>query len=299
MTENGLNLASIFPPVPTAFDSEGAIDFEAQSKNLERWEKAPLGGYVVGGSNGEFVSQSKTERIEMVHFMRTHAAKERLIIAGSGMHSTRATIELTEAMAEAGADAVMIVTPSYYKSKMDHRSLVAFYSTIADQSPLPVLLYNVPANTGIDMSVETIVELSEHRNIAGVKDSSGNVAKVGEVSHRARRGFQVLSGSASSLLGAVAMGAVGGIPGLSNIAPEQVCSILAFGLEGDFESARNVQLPLIAVNNAVTTRFGVPGLKAALDMLGYYGGPPRPPLLPLEEGERKQLRTILGEAGLL
>ncbi|MFN2274372.1 MAG: dihydrodipicolinate synthase family protein [Anaerolineales bacterium] len=299
MTSSDLDLAAIFPPVPTAFDEDGAIDFEAQARNLERWEAAPFGGYVVGGSNGEYVSQSGAERIEMVQFMRSHTARDRRIIAGSSMHSTRATLELTEAMAQAGADAVLVVTPSYYKSKMDHRTLVAFYTTIADQSPLPVLLYNVPANTGIDMPVETIVELSAHRNIIGVKDSSGNVAKIGEVCHRSRQGFQVLSGSASSLLGAIAMGAVGGVPALANIAPEQVCRILSLAREGDYESARMIQQPLIAVNNAVTVRYGVPGLKAALDMLGFYGGPPRPPLLPLEAGEVKQLRSILEGGGLL
>jgi len=299
MTQAGINFAGIFPPITTAFDQDGCIHFDAQARNMERWESVPLEGYVVGGSNGEYVSLTREERVELVRFTRARADRGRIIIAGSGMHSTAATVELSKDMTEAGADAVLVVTPSYYKSKMDHRTLVAYYSSIADQSPVPVLLYNVPANTGIDMPVETIVELSAHANIAGVKDSSGNVAKVGEVCHRARPGFQVLSGSASSLLGALAMGAVGAVPALSNIAPEQVHEIWALARRGEFEAAKLIQLPLITVNHAVTAHFGVPGLKAALEMLGYYGGPPRPPLLPLESGDLAQLRSILERGGLL
>jgi 4-hydroxy-2-oxoglutarate aldolase len=289
----------IFPPIPTAFAAGGAIDFDAQARNLDHWESTPLEGYVVGGSNGEFVSLEPSERIEMVRFVRSHAGKERLVIAGSGMHSTASTIELSAAMAEAGADAVLVVTPSYYKAKMDHRTLVAYYSAVADLSPVPILLYNVPANTGVDMSVETIVELSAHDNIAGVKDSSGNVAKMGEIVQRADAGFQVLAGSGGSLLGALAMGAVGAVPALGNIAPVQVHKIYEFAIAGDDAAARGQQLPLIAVNQAVTSRYGVPGLKAAMDMLGLYGGPPRPPLLPLEQVEQDRLRSTLEQGGLI
>jgi 4-hydroxy-2-oxoglutarate aldolase len=299
MTKSSPGFAGIYPPIPTAFDANGKIDYKAQAENLARWEAAPLEGYVVGGSNGEYVSLERAERVELVRFTRANSAAGKQIIAGSGMHSTKATIELTIAMAEAGADAALVVTPSYYKSKMDHRTLIAYYTAVANKSPMPVLLYNVPANTGIDMPVETIVELSAHSNIAGVKDSSGNVGKMGEVCHRARSGFQVLAGSASSLLGAIAMGAVGAVPALGNIAPEQVHRLWSFAREGDYESARAIQLPLIAVNQAVTARFGVPGLKAAMDMLGLYGGPPRPPLLPLEPVEIERLRTVLTQAGLL
>jgi len=299
MSQRAADFAGVFPPIATAFDADGSIDFKAQAANLERWERAALAGYVVGGSNGEYVSMSTTERIELVKFVRGRIAPERLVIAGSGMHSTAAAIELTQAMAEAGADAVLVVTPAYYKSKMDHRTLVSFFSTLADRSPVPVLLYNVPANTGIDMAVDTIVELSQHDNIAGIKDSSGSVAKMGEVCARARAGFQVLAGSASSLLGALAMGAVGTVPALSNIAPGQVHDIWALARAGDFAAARTVQLPLIAVNQAVTARFGVPGLKAAMDLTGYHGGPTRPPLLPLTAPEREQLQSILAAANLI
>lgn len=299
MTASRPDFSGVFPPIPTAFDANGAIDFDAQAQNLTHWETTPLEGYVVGGSNGEYVSLEQSERIEMVRFVRSHTREGRVVIAGSGMHSTASTVELSQAMAEAGADSVLVVTPSYYKSKMDRRTLVEFFSTVADQSPVPVLLYNVPANTGIDMSVETIVELSAHENIAGVKDSSGNVAKMGEVVHRARAGFHVLAGSGGSLLGALAMGAVGAVPALGNIAPRQVHNIWAFARAGDIEAAREQQLPLIAVNQAVTARYGVPGLKAALDMLGLYGGPPRPPLLPLERVELDQLRATLEQGGLL
>ena len=294
-----IDLSGIFPPIPTPFNELEEVSLDRLSENLDRWEKEPLAGYVVGGSNGEFVSLSVSERLEVLAHVRETTGSEKLLIAGSGLHSTRETIRQTLAMAELGADAALVVTPSYYKSRMDARALISHYRRVADESPVPIILYNVPANTGLDMSAEVIVSLSEHSNIMGLKDSSGNVAKIAEITLRAPKDFQVLAGSASFLLGALAVGAVGTISALANLAASSLDALIqAFG-KGDLEQARKIQQRLVRPNSAVTARFGVAGLKYALELLGYYGGPTRSPLQALEPAQETELRQILVEAGLL
>ncbi len=235
----------------------------------------------------------------LVRFIREHTSSERVVIAGAGLHSTKATIDLGLEMADAGAAALLVITPSYYKSKMDSATLVSYFKAVADGSPLPVVLYNVPANTGIDMSAETILAAAEHKNIIAVKDSAGRVDKLGAIVRSAPAHFSVLAGSGGYLLSALAMGAVGAVAALANVAGGALHEVMIDFEAGDFASAKRKQLRLIEVNNAVTARFGVPGLKAAMDMLGLYGGPVRPPLLDLDEGSRKSLRVMLEEAGLL
>jgi 4-hydroxy-2-oxoglutarate aldolase len=299
MGTSTIRFQGIFPPIATPFSSEGEINFEMLESNLQRWEAEPLSGYVVGGSNGEFTSLSELERVELVRYTGARSDADRLLIAGSGMPSTRATIDLGQGMTDAGASALLVITPSYFKSKMDHRSLVEFFHAVADASRLPILLYNVPANTGIDMSAETILAAAEHPNIVGIKDSSGRVDKLGAVVHSAPEGFVVLAGSGGYFLGALAMGAVGVVAALANIAGAALRQVFDDFQRGDLESARINQLRLIDVNHAVTARFGVAGLKAAMDMLGYYGGPLRPPLLDLGEPDRQELRSLLVESGML
>ncbi|NOR90421.1 MAG: dihydrodipicolinate synthase family protein [Anaerolineales bacterium] len=294
-----LNLAGIYPPISTPFTNRGEIAFDHLSANLSRWNEWPLDGYVVGGSNGEFVSQSFDERVAVVKAVREEMSSNHLLIAGAGMHSTRETVDLAQAMATVGADAVLIVTPSYYKSKMDLRALRGHYHTVADASSVPVLLYNVPANTGVDMPAGTTLELAQHANIIGIKDSSGDLAKMGSVVDAAAEGFQVLAGSGSFFLPALSIGAVGLIAALVNIAAADLARILTLFRDGQLGDARNLQQRLIETNNAVTSRFGVAGLKAALDLLGFYGGPVRSPLQPLMSDEREELRNILVRAGLL
>ena len=182
---------------------------------------------------------------------------------------------------------------------MDAAGLSHYYLTVAEASPIPVSIYNMPANTSVDMAADLIVKLSQHPNIAGVKDSGGNLAKLGEIIRYARPGFQVLAGSAGFLYPDFCLGAVGGVLALANNAPQQCCDIQALFNQGKHAEARELQLRMIVPNNAVTGRFGVPGLKAAMDMLGYYGGAPRSPLLPINEAQKETLRAILVEADIL
>lgn len=270
----------------------------ALAANLEQWNRYPLAGTVVLGTNGEFPFLSEAEKLACFESARKHIPPGKLFLAGTGCESTRNAIALTKQAAALGADVAMLISPSTYKSKMDAAGLSHYYLSVADASPIPVSIYNMPANTGVDMPADLIITLSQHPNIAALKDSGGNLAKLGEIVRSTRPGFQVLAGSAGCLSPAVCVGAVGGVLALANIAPQACCDIVALAKCGKHEDARELHLRMIAPNTAVTARFGVPGLKAAMDLLGYYGGPPRSPLLPLSDAQQETLRAILGEAGL-
>ena len=297
--QSQLSLKGCFPPIPTPFDEKGTIAHDHLGLNLEKWQTTPLAGFVVLGSNGEAVLLREEEKIAVWKTAREAIRKDRLFIAGTGCEATVETLELTEKAAQCGADAAMVVTPHYYKGKMDHRALLAHYTFLADRSPIPIVLYNVPANTGVDMAAETVIALAEHPNVIGAKDSSGNIVKMGEVVRVTRGRFQILAGSGGFLLAALAVGAVGGVMALACVAPNLVGDIVSTFERGDREKAREIQGRLIPVNAAVTKRFGIPGLKAALDLLGMYGGPVRSPLLSLRKPEREELQRILHEGGLL
>jgi 4-hydroxy-2-oxoglutarate aldolase len=292
------SLAGLFPPLPTPFDADGGVALEHLRDNIEALEREPLAGYVLGGSNGELNSLTLEERIALVRAARA-AARGRLIVAGSGMESTRHTIELTRQMADAGADVALVVTPAYYKARMTGPALEQHFLAVAEESPLPIVIYNVPANTGIDIPAASVIRLSQHARIIGVKESGGDITKIGTIIHGARPGFQVLAGSGSYLLPTLLLGGVGGIAALANVAPRQLHRMMTLFAAGDLAGARALQLSLIEPNAAVTSRFGVPGLKAALDLLGRHGGRPRPPLLPLSDDEATQLREILTRADIL
>jgi 4-hydroxy-2-oxoglutarate aldolase len=299
MTRKSVSLGGVFPPIPTSFNRQGDIDLEALSDNLQRWNQYDLAGYVVLGSNGEPVYVDEEEKVGVWQTARTAIPDHKLMIAGTGCESTRQTIHLTKLAADAGADAALVVTPHYYSGQMTRESLLHHYRTVADSSPIPIMLYNVPKFTNVDLDALTIAEASPHPNIIGVKDSSGNIAKLSDSIRLASPGFQVLVGTGSVFFAGLALGAVGGVLALANVAPKQCIDIVSMYEEGRWEKAAELQRRLLPVNAAVTARFGIAGLKAALDLLGYYGGPVRSPLLDLPAAERETIRVILLEAGLL
>ena len=291
-------LEGCFPPIPTPFDGNGRVDHDNLALNLEKWQKTPLNGFLVLGSNGEAVLLKREEKLEIWKTAGQVIGSDHLFIAGTGCNSTVETVELTEKGARLGADAAMVVTPYYYKARMDHKTLVLHYTTIADGSPIPIILYNVPAFTGVDLGAETIIELAQHPNIIGLKESSGNVVKMGQVFYKSGHVFQVLAGSGSFLLPALTVGAVGGVMALAAVAPHPLAEIVECFQNGAMKRARDIQLGLISANAAVTSRFGIAGLKAALDLIGMYGGPVRPPLLPLGKEQKATLEKIMREAGI-
>ena len=294
-----ISLRGIFTPLAVPFDEDEEFAPEKMVFNIGKLNQTGLSGYVVLGSNGEYVYLSEKEKIEVLKTARQAIPKNKMMIAGTGAESTRNTIDLTLKAAEMGADAAIIVNPSYYKAEMTVPVLAAHYVKIAEASPIPVIIYNFPPGTGIDLSAELLVQLSQHPNIIGVKDTGGLMPKMGETIRQAAPGFQVLAGSASFLFPALAIGAVGGVLALANVAPEACVELYRLFGAGDIENGRALHLRLLPVNLAVTTRFGVSGLKAAMDLLGYQGGLPRSPLLPLSEPKKLELQNILRTAGLL
>jgi 4-hydroxy-2-oxoglutarate aldolase len=294
-----ISLDGCFPPIATPFNEQGTVDHEQLTRNLQQWQETPLKGFAVLGSNGEAVFLDEAEKLAVWKTAREVIDRDHLFIAGTGCESTTATLKLTEKAAQCGADAALVVTPHYYKGKMTPPALINHYGTVADQSPVPIILYNVPAFTGVDLSAETIIALSQNPNIVGLKESSGNVVKMGRVHAEAASHFQILAGSGSFLLPALTVGAVGGIMALASVAPRQLDELIRLFKDGAMEAARRIQLKLIDANTAVTAGFGIPGLKAAMEMIGMYGGPVRSPLLPLSGEQRESLKRILTKAGLL
>ncbi|XP_051837747.1 4-hydroxy-2-oxoglutarate aldolase, mitochondrial isoform X2 [Antechinus flavipes] len=214
--------------------------------------------------------------------------------------ATQATVEMTVSMAQVGADAALVVTPCYYRGRMTSAALIHHYTKVADLSPIPIVLYNVPANTGLDLPVEAVVTLSQHPNIVGIKESGGDVTRMGLIIHKTKKqDFQVLAGSAGFLLASYAIGAVGGICALANVLGAQVCQLERLCLTGQWEDAQILQHRLIEPNAAVTRRFGIPGLKKTMDWFGYYGGPCRAPLRELSPEEEENLRLDFTSNGWL
>lgn len=293
------DLGGLHPPIPTPFKKDGSLALAALRGNLQRWNDQPLAGYVVGGSNGEFVLLTDDERVEVVAAAREAIPGDRLLTAGAGTQSTDRTIALAMRMAEVGAEALLVVNPSYYRSVMSVQAHVEHFGAVADASPIPVMLYNVPANTGLDLPLAAVRELAEHPNVIGIKDSSGDLVRVAETVQQTPDDFQVLAGSGSFVLPALAVGAVGAIAALANVAGGPLVELMDRYQQGDLVGARAIQGRLLAPNRAVTAQYGVPGLKAALDMLGFYGGPVRGPLLPLDDSAQEELRSILAASDLL
>ncbi len=290
-------IKGIFAPIPTPFVDE-EVAYEKLGENVAKWGKTGLSGLVVFGSNGEAPYLSADEKVEVWAYVRKHLPEEKIMIAGTGQESTRATISLTKRAASVGAQAALVVNPNFYKGSMKEPALDQFYRDVADASPIPILIYNMPGNTGINMSSSLVAGLSNHPNIAGVKDSGGNIVQISEILRDAPDDFAVFAGSASFLFPAAVMGAVGGTLATANVVPDLCVKLLEHAQKGEIEEGRKLQKNLLALNAAVTSRFGVAGLKAALDMIGYYGGLPRRPMLPLTDEAKAELKGILMALGV-
>jgi 4-hydroxy-2-oxoglutarate aldolase len=292
-------LGGVLAPIATLFGGDGELDLEGYSRNVEWYCNSALDGIVIMGSNGEFASLDLDEKLRLIEAGTKAANGRRLVLAGTGHESTRGTIRLTRAAAEMGVDYALVVTPHYYRPRYDKAAYLRHYQEVAEASPIPVVVYIMTAYTGVDLPASLVAELSRHPNIVGVKDSAGNAVKFAEMVSESEDGFAVLAGSANFLYPALCLGAAGGILALADIAPEQCADLLRLYEAGDHERARAAQFNLLAPNAAVTTRFGIAGLKAAMEMVGLATSDPRPPLLPATEAERREIREILERAGIL
>lgn len=291
-------LYGIMPPIATPFIND-EIAFDKLTENLSKWNQTGLSGYVVMGSNGESVFLTRDEKLKLVETVKKNIPEEKLLIAGTGSDSIKETIALTNESAERGADYALILTPSFYKSEMKPAAYIKYFSAVADKTKIPVIVYNVPKFTGVDIEAETVSQLSKHPNIVGIKNSAENLRQTAELVSMCPKDFSVITGTGSVLYTSLTVGAVGGILALANIAPNECVKIQTLTEEGKHDEALKLQQKLFPVNKVITAKYGVAGLKAALDMLGYFGGEPRSPLSSLQEDEKVSLKQTLEKAELL
>ena len=282
-----LDLRGVLPPITTPFDADGGLDIEGLERNLERYEASDLAGYLVFGSNGEAVHLDPGERATVLETVRRRTSK--LVVAGVNALSTRDAVGQARQAAELGADAALVVTPYFYKGGMTHDVLRDFYLEVADAAPLPVLIYNVPQNTGVVIHPATIAELSRHDRIVGVKDSSGHFGALADTVRSSSDDFRVFAGNAAVFYPALAIGAAGAVLAVACIRPDECVALYEAVRRGDHDRARDLQQRLAPLGDLVTRDLGIPGLKAALDALGFVGGPPRGPLRPLAGADRRRL----------
>lgn len=291
-------VTGIFAPIATAFKDSGEVDYDVFAQNVASFGQTKLAGLVVLGSNGEFTLLSQEEKVQLVKEARKNLPETKSVIAGTGCESFRETVELTKKCADAGAAVALVVTPHYYKRDMNEAALEKFYTTLADVSPIPVMIYNMPGNAGVNVPSSLTVKLSAHPNITGIKDSGGNIVQISEVLAKATKEFSVFAGSGSYLLATLMLGGVGGTLAVANVVPNYCAEIQENYEKGNIDRARTMQLALLPLNAAVTSRFGIGGMKAAMDIVGYKGGLPRLPILPATEETRKEITRIIDELGI-
>lgn len=290
-------LSGVFAPITTPFNEQGDLLFDELSSNIQRLNQSRLRGYLVLGTNGEFRSLSTPEQMELLWKVVKAASSDKVIMAGTGAESTKLSIELCHQAAEIGAHYGSLITPFFFAKQMSDKTLINHFVHVAEASPIPVLLYNNPGVTGITMSTTVIKEVSSHPKIVGMKDSSpGNLSAY---ILNARSGFNLLAGSANFFFTGLLMGAVGGVLSLANAFPEPCCRLYDLGAAHQLEEGKKLQFQLMEINQRVSGKFGVAGVKAAMDFAGFYGGPPRAPLSPLTFDEKRKLQEDLIASGFL
>ncbi|HEY0726949.1 MAG TPA: dihydrodipicolinate synthase family protein [Pyrinomonadaceae bacterium] len=288
-------LRSILLPTATPFSDAEELDLDALGSNIRKWRQAGISGFVLLGSTGERVHLEESEYLRTLETARAEIPADGACIAGVGQHSTRGTIAEIGKAVQCGADAVLVLTPHYYRSAITQDALVDHYRAVADASSVPVLLYSMPALTGIKIEPETIARLSEHENIIGVKDSSNDVAGFAQTVKLCPPEFAVLTGNGTILLDALQAGATGGILAVGCVVPELCLELFNAFHRDDQQRASSLQAKLTPLAAAVTTKYGIGGLKAALDLAGYHGGSVRAPLRPPDASAREEIARLFND----
>lgn len=290
-----MSLRGIVPPLVTPFLPDGSLDLAAFEANLESLSAFDLAGFLVLGSNGEAASLEEDEKLALVRAAR-RVAPDRFLLVGTGMESTRATIALGRRVADAGADAVLVLTPHYYKSRMTAEALRRHFEAVADASPVPVYAYSVPAFTGLPWPPGLAPALAAHPNVAGMKESSGDVGLLSRIVASVPASFRVACGNAPVLYPALCAGAAAGVLAVANCAPRPTIALLRAFEAGDHARARRLQEALAPLASFVTAGHGVAALKLAMDLVGRRGGSVRAPLLPAPDALREEIRPLLEAA---
>jgi 4-hydroxy-2-oxoglutarate aldolase len=289
-----VDVSGIFPALTTPFGADGSVALDQFKANLTRYNKTGLRGYVVLGSTGESVLLSSTEAESLLVAGKEAAAPGKLLIAGTGAESTAETIARSKRAAALGYEVALVKTPYYYKPAYQTEAYLRHYRSVADASPIPILLYSVPIFTGVTLETPEIVALAEHANIIGIKDSSGAVQRIVEVVGRAPKTFQMLTGSAGVLHAALISGAKGAILALASPLPEKCVELFELFKSGNHAQAQVLQQHLALASKAIVSAGGIAGVKYAMDVRGYHGGPPRLPLLPLSDAKKPQIAQLVG-----
>jgi 4-hydroxy-2-oxoglutarate aldolase len=288
------NIDGVFAPVPTPFDRvSGEVDLPALSDAIHRLMASAITGVLVLGSNGEAGLLEEDEVDAIVEVARTAVPADRTLIVGTGRESTRATLAASARAAGAGADAVLVRAPSFFKSQMTPDALAIHYRAVADASRAPVMLYNVPGMAGFSLTLPLVRTLSAHPNIIGIKETSSDLERLGQFAAIPEDEFRVLVGWAPVAHAAATAGARGAIIAVANVLPDVCATLWSLAVEGHHAEALALQRRITALAQLVSSLLGVAGLKCALDQLGVYGGPVRPPLLPVTPLVADHIRAAL------
>ena len=288
-----MDLSGIYPALTTPFAADGSVSTSDLKHNIERYNRTGLAGYAVMGSTGETVLLSHGEWERVLIAVKESAATDKRLIAGTGMESTQDTIHRTKLAAELGYHAALVKTPHYYKPVYKPELLITHYRRVADESPIPVLLYSVPQFTGITMEAPEVAVLAQHPNIIGIKESSGHVQRVGEMVAATPSEFAVLTGGGGVVLPSVIVGAKGAILAAAAALPDRYVELYDLTRRGQLDKARELQLALLQISKVFGSEAGIAGIKFVMDQRGYRGGLPRPPLLPISEALKHKLVELL------
>jgi 4-hydroxy-2-oxoglutarate aldolase len=291
-----INLSGLLLPVTTPFTTTEQVDTAVLKSNIERWNGTGIAGYVILGSTGERVNLDEREYIQVIETTRRAVPERMTFIVGAGQQSTRGTIAEIERAAKAGAEAVLVITPHYYRSAITQEALVTHYTAVADASPIPIILYSMPDLTGIKIEPKTAARLSEHPRIIGLKDSSNNLTKFAEAVSMVNEDFAMTIGNGTIFSEALQAGAGGGILAVGCVVPELCLEVFHAVRAGEIEHAKTLQSKLTPLARAVTKTYGIGGLKAAMEMVGYFGGRVRAPLQAPGEEAIEEIRELLTAA---
>lgn len=288
-----MRLQGVFAPLPTPFEEDGTLGLSRFRAALPHWIASPLAGFVVLGTNGEAGLLSDDEADRLVDVARAAVPRGRPLIVGTARESTLHAVAATRRAADLGADAVLVRTPCFFKGQMGGPAFERHYLSIADGSPVPVLLYNFTAATGVNLQPEVVARLASHPNIIGIKESGGDVAQISDLVQSASPGFSVLAGSASTFYAALCVGVTGGILALAALLPDACVRLFDLVRDRRHDDARQLQRQLLPLARLISTGYGVPGLKAALSLKGIDAGWPRSPLAPAQDAAVSALGSAL------
>jgi 4-hydroxy-2-oxoglutarate aldolase len=296
MPQGTLHLDGISIPITTPFDASGAVDYEGLAKNIRMYNEYALAGYVAGGSTGESALLAKSEKLKIWETLKAAAAPGRTLVAGAAYESVRETIDMVNSAAALGFDAALLLSPHYYRAILQRpANQLAYYHAVADAARIPLVIYNFPQITGLDVSAETVAELAAHPNIVAIKESSGDLVKVKALMDHVPSHFQVTVGAGGKYFASLELGVRGGVLAVGDILPGAVIELHNLYRAGDIAGARALQDHL-AEFCAIPPNFSIPGIKYAMDLKGLAGGQPRLPLLPLPPEDKPKIEAILQAA---